>query len=330
VTRESSGGSGNGISSDRKERAGRRAPAAIETAARGARIEEPIAGPAAARDPVAFVREMTRRSRSNFYYAFLLLPRERREAIDAIYALSRAIDDAVDEAPSAEEGRRQLESWREEVALVATGSPRHPIAVAVARARARFPIPIEAIEALLEGARMDLEKDRYATFPELRLYCERVASAIGRMCIEVFGYRSSTARQYATDLGIALQLTNILRDLGSDARRGRVYLPEEDLERFGVARADVMSGRRSGAMMALLAFEAGRAKEFYRSAQGALDPRDRRSLLAAEVMRRIYRSLLAAIERSRFDVFDRRVRLSRTRRALLALSVASRTALTAR
>lgn len=288
---------------------------------------DPIAGTDEDLAPAAYAREFTKRSGSNFYYAFLFLPREKREAIDAVYALSRAIDDAVDEAPGPGEARRRLASWREDVARLAAGTPRHPITRAVARAMGRFPIPLESIEALLEGARMDLEAARYRTFTDLRLYCERVASAIGHMCIEIFGYRSPGAKSYATDLGIALQLTNILRDLGADARRGRHYVPDEDLERFGARREDLVAGRRSEPVLALLEFEAERAKGFYRSAEGALEPIDRRSLLAAEVMRRTYRSLLDAIERSGFDVFDRRIALSRGRRAFLALAVVARTAL---
>jgi phytoene synthase len=294
---------------------------------------EVLAEPAAAHEPLkgaggvlAHVRDLTRRSGSNFYYAFLLLPREKREAIYAVYALSRAIDDAVDECPSPEEGRIRLAAWEDEVARLAAGAPRHPITRAVAQAKERFPIPIEAIEALLAGARMDLERSRYGTFEHLRLYCERVASAIGRMCIEIFGYRSPSARAYADNLGIALQLTNILRDLGTDARRGRLYLPAEDLAKFGAGADDLLSGRRTPQVLSLLAFEAERAKGYYAAAESALDPRDRRSLMAAEVMRTIYRRLLTAIEASRFDVFERRITLSRPRRAALALSVYLRTA----
>ena len=233
----------------------------------------------------------------------------------------------MDEAPDPALARARLRVWEEEAALLAAGHARHPITRAVEKARETYPIPMGAIEALLAGARMDLEQTRYASFEDLRLYCERVASAIGHMCIEIFGYRAASARTYATDLGIALQLTNILRDLGTDARRGRLYLPLEDLRRFGVAEQDVLAGQRTEAVRALLSFEAQRARQFYASAQSALDPRDRRSLLAAEVMRRIYMSLLEEIERGRFDVFERRIVLSRLRRASLAAGVWARTSL---
>ena len=282
-----------------------------------------------ARGVTGLVRRLTRKSGSNFYYAFLLLPREKRQAIYAVYAFSRAVDDAVDEAPDPAEAHARLAAWESETDQLAAGQATHPIARAVQRVRERFPIPLTSIRALLAGARMDLERSRYGRWDDLRLYCERVAAAIGHICIEIFGYRSPSARTYATDLGIALQLTNILRDLGTDARRGRIYLPLEDLARFGVAEADVLAGRRSPAMLSLLEFEASRAKSFYDSAERALDPGDRRSLLSAEVMRRIYRVLLDEIERSGFDVFDRRITLSRPRRAMIAARAWARTVLPA-
>lgn len=275
---------------------------------------------ASRRGPVALVRAMTRRSGSNFYYAFLLLPKEKREAIYAVYAFAREVDDAVDEAPGPAQARERLAAWEEEVSLLEAGTPRHPVMRAVARARERFPIPIESMRALLEGAGMDLERQRYATFEELRAYCERVASAVGLMCIEIFGYGSPSAKRYAVDLGIALQLTNILRDLGSDARRGRLYLPLDELARFGAREEDLLAGRRTPGVMALLAFQAARAERFYESAAGLLDPGDRRSLVAAEVMRRIYRRILDRIEAASFDVFERRIGLSRPRRAAIAIA----------
>ena len=287
--------------------------------------EEAVRGGAGrSADPGVVASEMTRRSRSNFYYAFLLLPRAKREAIFAVYALSRAIDDAVDEAASPDEARERLEAWADEVGRLAPGpagparAPAHPLTRALARARERFPIPIESVRALLDGARTDLEHSRFDTFEDLRAYCEKVASSIGLMCIEIFGYWGSRTRDYAIELGIALQLTNILRDLASDARRGRLYLPLEDLARFAVREEDLLAGRRTPEVLALLSFEAERARAHYRAAEAALDPRDRRALLAAEVMRRIYRAILAKVERSGFDVFGRRIGLSRARRATIA------------
>lgn len=274
---------------------------------------------------LAHARALTKCSGSSFYYSFLLLPKPKREAIYAVYALARAIDDAVDESGTPEAGRARLSYWREEVARLGSGRPRHVITRAVAEARERYPIPVPAIEALLDGAQMDLERRRYHTFEELKVYCEHVASAVGRMCLEIFGYSSRSALAYADDLGVALQLTNILRDLGSDARRGRLYLPQADLDRFGVREEDLLAGRRTPAVLDLLGFEAERARTFYRAAEGSLDPRDRRRLVAAEVMRFIYRSLLARIERSGFDVFERRQSLSRPHRAALAATVFART-----
>jgi phytoene synthase len=276
---------------------------------------------------LALVRDLTRRSGSNFYYAFLLMPRRRREAIFAVYALARAVDDAVDEVSDPSEARARLAEWSGEIDRLEAGRARHPIAQAVARARESFPIPVAAMRALLAGAAMDLERSRYASFDELRVYCERVASAIGLMCIEIFGYRSPRTVDYARDLGIALQLTNILRDLGQDAKRGRLYLPLDDLARHGALEADLLVGRRTPATLALLDYEAHRARSFYASARASLEPCDRRALVPAEVMRAIYERLLARMERSRFDVFDRRVRLSRAHRALIAAGVWARSRL---
>ena len=273
------------------------------------------------------VGRLTRRSGSNFYYAFLVLPKGKREAIYAVYALARAVDDAVDEAPSPQAARQRLALWEAEVARLESGTPAHPIVQAVARARERFPIPLRSIGALLEGARMDIDRRRYESFAELRGYCENVASAIGHMCIEIFGYRSPRTREYATNLGIALQLTNILRDLGQDSRRGRLYLPLEDLRRFGAREEDLHAGRRTREVMELLVFEARRARDFYGHAEAALDPCDRRAMMSAEIMRRIYQTLLAAIEASSFDVFDRQIRLSRARRAAVALGTWLRSSL---
>lgn len=267
---------------------------------------------------LALTRRITRRSGSNFYYAFLVLPRAKREAIYAVYAIARAIDDAVDEAGSSAEGARNLAAWESELRRLEAGAPEHPVAIALARAREAFPIPLASVHALIEGARMDLAGVRYETFEELRLYCERVASSIGLMCIEIFGYRGARTRDYAVNLGLALQMTNILRDMGTDAAKGRIYLPRADMARFGVLEVDLLEGRRSREVLSLAAFEAARAREFYGAAVDALDPKDRRSLLSAEVMRRIYLALLGEVERSDFDVWRRSIALSKPRRAAIA------------
>jgi len=267
-----------------------------------------------------FVSRLTRRSRSNFFFAFLCLPRAQREAIFAVYAFCRIVDDAVDLGSDREEQRRQLEEWREEIARVYEGVPRHPAAERLQEAVRRFSIPRAVLLEIIAGVEMDLDHAGYETFDALYPYCYRVASAVGLCCIEIFGYTDPRARDYAVDLGIALQLTNILRDVQADARGGRVYLPQEDLRRFGVTADDLAEGRYTEGFVELMRFEAARARRYYERAWAALPPADGRRLFAAEIMGRTYYALLAAIEARRFDVFGRRVSLSTARRIWIALA----------
>ncbi len=267
-----------------------------------------------------FVSRLTRRSRSNFFYAFLCLPRPQREAIFAVYAFCRIVDDAVDLGGDRAEQRAELTRWREEIARVYDGAPEHPAAQRLQAAVRAFPVPRAALEEVLAGVEMDLLGQHYETFDELRVYCERVASAVGLCCIEIFGYTDPRARAFAVDLGIALQLTNILRDLGADARVGRVYLPQEDLRRFGVTAEELAAGRHTPRFLALARFQASRAREYYRRAWAALPPEDRARLFAAEIMGRTYLALLDAMEARDFRVLDTRVSLPAWRRMAIALS----------
>jgi phytoene synthase len=267
-----------------------------------------------------FVAKLTRKSRSNFFYAFVLLPRAQRDAIFAVYAFCRIVDDIVDErCDDRAAQRRQLDEWRQEVARVYEGEPVHPAAQRLQAAVRRFPIPRAALLAIIDGVEMDLEQSTYETFEALHPYCYRVASAVGLCTIEIFGYRDPRARDYAVDLGIALQLTNIMRDVEPDARMGRVYLPQEDLRRFGVTGADLAAGRYTEAFVDLMRFEAARAREYYARAWRALPAGDRRRLFAAEIMGRTYFALLEAMEARRFQVFGERVALPTRRRIQIAL-----------
>jgi phytoene synthase len=269
--------------------------------------------------------KLTRKSGSNFYYSFLFLPRPQREAIYALYAFCRSADDAVDTGGGgAGEQRRVLAEWRSELGRVYGGTPAHPIGVELARAVRAFPIPRPHLEAILEGVEMDIDRRRYATFEELYEYCYRVAAAVGLACIEVFGYSDPRARDYATNLGVALQLTNILRDLRTDAERGRIYLPQEELRRFGYPEDDLLRGRYTQPFLELMRFQADRTHAYYRAARAALPRPDRRRLLAAEIMGVIYHALLRTIERRQFRVFEQRVRLSTPRKLALALATFAR------
>jgi 15-cis-phytoene synthase len=259
---------------------------------------------------------ITRQSSSNFYYAFKLLPAPRRRALYATYAFCRFIDDIADDE-RVRDPAALLARWREELSRVYGGEPTRAISRALADSVRRFAIPRRYFEEIIDGVEMDLSRKRYRTFEELRLYCYRVASAVGLICIEIFGYRNPQARKYAEHLGLAFQLTNIIRDVREDAERGRIYLPLEDLERFAVKEDEVLSGQQSERLERLLEFEARRAREFYLEAERALPPEDRASLLTAEAMRLIYSSLLHRIEKSRYRVMDGKLRLSAPLKLLL-------------
>jgi phytoene synthase len=266
----------------------------------------------------AYCAEATRRSGSNFGTAFRLLAPERRAALHAVYAFCRFVDDVADDA-SRRTPLLLLDRWQEELHQVYEGTPTHPIGVALADAVHRFSLDRRHFEDLIRGVEGDLAHRRYETFEQLAEYCYRVAATVGLLCIEIFGYADPSARAYAHDLGIAFQLTNILRDVLEDAQRGRIYLPLEDLRRFDISEAELLAGRYSAGLGALLAFECGRARAYYLRARGALAPADRSSLAAAEAMRGIYERLLDRIEERHFDVFRARVTLAR--REKLALTV---------
>ena len=263
---------------------------------------------------------------TNFYYSFLVLPAEKRSAIIAVWDFCRAVDDAVDEA-GIEDVPRQMALWRQEVAACFDGGrPSTSQGLALQPLVARFNLPRSAFDALLEGVEMDVGSRRYETFEELYEYCIRVASAVGLMCLEIFGYEDPRAKQYATELGVALQLTNILRDVPEDLARGRVYIPQEDLRRSGCTEDDLRreaaaagGGITSPAVRTLLRSQGQRAHEYFRRASAALPRRDARRLVAAEIMGAIYYAILTRIERRDYDVFSEVVRIPRPQRALIAL-----------
>ena len=253
--------------------------------------------------------QVTRRSRSSFYYAFILLPAERRRALHAVYAFCRFIDDIADDE-AIREPAMLLKRWREELDRVYAGAPTRALSRALADSARRFRIPRDLFEEIINGVEMDLSHKRYQSWDELRPYCYRVASALGLICIEIFGYRNLSAKVYAENLGLALQLTNILRDVREDAERGRIYLPLEDLARFNVSENEILGGVYSANFVRLMDFEAKRAHELYAKAQSALAPEDRATLLTAEAMRLIYAAILERIIKSNYRVLDRRHSLS--------------------
>jgi phytoene synthase len=262
---------------------------------------------------------------TNFYYSFLVLPAEKRRAIVAVWDFCRAVDDSVDEAPASvaasdpRSGRSQLARWREELdACYGHGEPRSPQGSNLAPVIRRFSLPREAFDAVIDGVAMDLERSRYQTFDDLREYCLRVASAVGLLCIEIFGYRDQRTRRFAQDLGIALQLTNIVRDVGTDLARGRIYLPLEDLARHGCTEDDLRAGVVSERVRGLLAYECIRARDYYDRAERELPRIDRRRMVAARIMAGIYHAILDRVEASGYDVFSQKIRVPRPRRAVIA------------
>jgi phytoene synthase len=271
-----------------------------------------------------YCSRLTRKSRSNFYYAFLFLSREKREAIYAVYAFCRSVDDVADGTASLEEKRLQLTEWRRELDRCYAGEPRHPITVKLAQSLRRFRIPKEHFEELIAGVEMDLTQNRYRTFRDLYEYCYRVAGVVGLMCIEIFGYRNPKAKDYAINLGVALQLTNIMRDVRTDAARGRIYLPQEELARFGCREQELLQGCYTPAFLAVMGCMGTCARQYFQNARELLASEDRPALLAAEIMGAIYYRLLESIEASGYRVFDRTITLSIQKKVWLALSIWAR------
>jgi phytoene synthase len=273
---------------------------------------------------------------TSFYYSFLVLPPRKRTAIIAVWDFCRAVDDAVDEAGEQDPdgAAREVSRWRRELAAAfGDGVPETAQGRALAPLVGRFHLPRHAFEALIEGVEMDLTPRRYDTFADLYEYCIRVASAVGLICLEIFGYDDPAARQYAIDLGVALQLTNILRDIPGDLAQGRLYIPQEDLRRHRCTAADLLRessqpghGVQSAAVKALLRQQAARAREYYARADAGLPRSDARRLAAAQIMGAIYRRILDRIEELDYDVFSGVVRIPRPRRALIAAATWARTA----
>jgi phytoene synthase len=264
-------------------------------------------------------QELAKREAKNFYYGFVLLPRQRRQAIYAAYAFARRCDDIVDENLELEEKARCLSEYRQQLDECLSGNPQGSAFLALHDAVRRYRIPPDYFYELMDGVEMDLTVRRYATFQELRRYCYGVASTVGLICIEIFGHRDGQkARQHATDLGIALQLTNILRDLREDVQRDRIYIPLEDLERFGYAEADLLGGVVNEPFRCLMRFQAQRARNYFQRGQGLLPLLPRRSRACTAVLQGIYRRILDRIEANPATVLRERVSLSGGEKLALA------------
>jgi 15-cis-phytoene synthase len=268
--------------------------------------------------PDEYCQKKAASSGSSFYYSFLFLPAERRRAITALYAFCREVDDVVDEGMDPQVAAAKLAWWRAEVANLFAGRPQHPVTRALEPHRDAFGLSATRLNEIIDGMQMDLQQSRYLDWTGLEAYCYRVASVVGLLAAGIFGYRDARTLDYAKHLGIAFQLTNIIRDVGEDARKNRVYLPVEDLQRFGVPAADLLQARDSPAFRSLMKFEADRARGFYDSAMSALPAADRRAQRPGLIMAAIYRALLEEIQRDGFRVLTRRTSLTPLRKFWIA------------
>ena len=269
-------------------------------------------------NPHDYCQDRAAKSGSSFYYSFMFLPPEQRQAITALYAFCREVDDVVDECHDVSLAQIKLEWWRQEVERIFTGTPTHPVGFALQDVLTRFKLPQEQLLEIIDGMAMDLSQTRYLDFKGLQLYCYRVASVVGLLSAEIFGHEHRQTLKYAHDLGLALQLTNIIRDVGEDARRGRIYLPIEDLQRFGVLAKDILEARYSDAFRELMVFQGERAEQFYEQAFAQLPAGDRKAQRPGLVMAAIYRTLLREIAADGFQVLDRRISLTPVRKVWIA------------
>ncbi|MCD2516638.1 presqualene diphosphate synthase HpnD [Massilia sp. G4R7] len=275
--------------------------------------------------PDEYCQQKTAQSGSSFYYSFLFLPPERRRAITALYAFCREVDDTVDETSDASVARIKLAWWRTEVSAMYKGTPTHPVTQALQPHIATYDLKEEHLLAIVDGMEMDLDQSRYLDYAGLQKYCWRVAGVVGILSASIFGYKNTQTLAYAEKLGLAFQLTNIIRDVGDDARKGRIYLPVNELQQFNVTAADILNFRHSEKFEALMAFQAERAQRTYDEALALLPKEDRRAQRPGLMMAAIYRTLLDEIERDKFHVLNQRISLTPLRKLWLAWKTYVRT-----
>lgn len=265
-----------------------------------------------------YCQEQAAGSGSSFYYSFLFLPTEQRQAITALYAFCREVDDVVDECSEQTVARIKLNWWREEIKRVFHGQAQHPVGIALAKSIHKFKLEEKHFYSIIEGMLMDTQQSRYQDFDELLTYCYRVAGVVGLLAIEIFGYKNQNTKIYAEKLGLAFQLTNILRDVREDAVRNRIYLPLDELERFNVSEQELLSGNMTDNIRELFAFQAKRADECYLEAYQILPTEDRFSQRGGLVMAAIYHALLERIRKINYDVLNNSIRLSPLRKLWIA------------
>jgi len=267
-------------------------------------------------------KEIAKKSNSSFYYAFNLLPAEQRDAMNTVYAFCRQTDDIVDEGSVTDEIKyERLRKWRIELEKSLNGHSDYPIINKLSRTIQKFNIPLEPFFDLLKGMEMDLQKKRYITFNDLRTYCYNVASTVGLMCIEIFGYRHPSAKDFAVNLGIALQLTNILRDIKKDAEKGRIYLPKEDLEKFNYYESDIFNNTYNENFQRMMKYQVERARYYFDSATASLNLEDKKAMFAARAMQHIYYRMLNKIVDVGYDVYSKKINVSTFQKVGISLGV---------
>lgn len=268
--------------------------------------------------PDEYCQQKTAKSGSSFYYSFLFLPPERRRAITALYAFCREVDDTVDDTADESVARIKLAWWRNEVGAMYKGAPTHPVTQALQPHLDTYRLEQKHLQAIIDGMEMDLNQSRYLDFAGLQRYCWHVAGVVGILSASIFGVTSPRTLEYAEKLGLAFQLTNIIRDVGEDARKGRIYIPVNELQQFGVTAADLLNARHSDKFEALMKFQSERAHKMYDEALALLPPEDRRAQRPGLMMAAIYRTLLEEIERDHYHVLNQRISLTPLRKLWLA------------
>jgi phytoene synthase len=268
--------------------------------------------------PKEYCQDKAAKSGSSFYYSFMFLPKAKREAITALYAFCREVDDVVDECKEASVASIKLAWWRNEIHGLYLGNPQHPVTKALVEAINTYHLDQEHFIEIIDGMEMDLDQNRYADFKQLQLYCYRVASVVGLLSVQIFGFTNRKTLKYAHDLGMAFQLTNIIRDVGEDARRNRIYLPMDELAKFGVKESDILHGHLSENLQKLLDFQIERAESFYDRALKALPTEDKKQQRTGLIMAAIYRTLLNEIADDGFHVLQHRLSLTPIRKLWLA------------
>jgi len=269
-------------------------------------------------DPFDYCKQKAAASGSSFYYSFLFLPPERQRAIMALYAFCREVDDVVDETADMQIAQTKLDWWRKETAEIHGGKPTHPVTQALAEVVKTFDLPRDKLLEIIDGMQMDLQQTRYLDFKALELYCYRVASVVGLLAVEIFGYTDPQTLKYAHDLGIAFQLTNIIRDVGEDARRGRIYLPINELQQFNVTAKQITDATYNDNFRALMEFQIERAERYYGQALALLPAADRKSQRAGLIMAAIYRTTLDEIKADGCKVLTQRTSLTPLRKLWIA------------